>query len=279
MSPAAANNQRTAFFISDGTGVTAETLGYSLISQFEDLDYTCSTLPFVDNQAKACEAATRINNVYHESKRRPLVFATLVNPELREIMANTNCHFIDFFSTFIGPLENELKMASSYTIGKTHSVHSPKNYNSRIEAINYTLNTDDGVNLHQYKLADLILVGVSRSGKTPTCLYLALQYGLKAANYPITEDDLHTPGLPKHLLPFKKKVFGLTIDPLRLQTIRNERRPASRYASLNQCQVELRQVELLFRREKLPQLNTTNLSVEEIAAQVMAELGIARKHL
>lgn len=279
MSASTPGNKRAAFFISDGTGITAETLGYSLISQFEDLEYSCTTIPFVNNPLKAEDAAVRINNVYQETKQQPLVFATLVNPALREIIAATHCHFTDFFSTFIGPLENELKMESSYTIGRTHSVHSPKNYNSRIEAVNFTLNTDDGVNIHQYKLADIILVGVSRSGKTPTSLYLAMQFGLKAANYPITEDDLHQVGLPKHLQAYKKKLFALTIDPLRLQAIRNERRPSSRYASLNQCQAELTQVEQLFRRERLPLLNTTNLSVEEIAAQVMAELGIERKHL
>lgn len=271
--------KRTVFFVSDGTGITAETLGYSLVTQFEDLEFDYTTLPYVDTPEKAQEAVVRINNVYKDEQKTPLVFATLVNAEIRNIISTSLGMFLDFFSTFIGPIETELQSKSSYTIGRTHSVHNPKAYNSRINAINYTLNTDDGTNIHQYKQADIIMVGVSRSGKTPTCLYLSLQFGLKAANYPITEDDLNNRALPKPLQGFQHKLFGLTIDPLRLQAIRKERRPDTRYASLSQCELELKLVEQLFRIDKIPFINTSNLSIEEISTRLMAELGIQRRFL
>ncbi len=158
---------------------------------------------------------------------------------------------IDIFSTFLAPLEQELTEHSSYTVGKSHSIGHNSNYMERIEAVNFALDNDDGARTHYYDKADLILVGVSRCGKTPTCLYMAMQFGIRAANYPLTEDDMERLTLPTALRAHQHKLFGLTIDPDRLTAIRNERKPNSRYSSYAQCEFEVREVENLFRRENI----------------------------
>ena len=270
--------KRTVFFISDGTGITAQTLGHSLITQFDQIEFTQIAMPYVDTPEKAHAAVERINHAYQQDGQKPLVFSTFVSANIHCIIQKCEGLCLDFFQTFIVPLEVELKMSSSHSIGLSHSSNK-KEYTSRIDAINFTLSTDDGINTHQYKEAELILVGVSRSGKTPTSLYLALQYGIRTANYPITEEDLDAHQLPKTLLPYREKLFGLTIEPARLHAIRTERRPSSRYASLEQCQHELRIVEQLFMQSNIPYLNTTKLSIEEMATKIMVNMGIERQLL
>tara|TARA_R110002110_G_scaffold166602_1_gene367220 strand:+ start:2513 stop:3334 length:822 start_codon:yes stop_codon:yes gene_type:complete len=269
--------RRTAFFVSDRTGITAETLGLSLISQFEETHFTQVTLPFVDSEEKALEASSRINQAFKTDGDRPLVFATIIKPDIKAILSKTHAFYIDYFDTFIGQLENELKSSSSKEIGRIHGMGNGNIYNSRIEAVNFALNYDDGAKINNYEAADIILIGVSRSGKTPTCLYLAMRYGILAANYPITEDDLDNMGLPKFLVPHKSKIFGLTISAERLQAIRQGRRPNSRYATLTQCNREVRTVEKLFKQENIPHLSSTSVSIEELAAKILVISGIERK--
>ena len=270
--------KRTVFFISDGTGITAQTLGHSLITQFDQIEFAQVAIPYIDTPEKAHAVFERINLTHQQDGQKPLVFSTLVNANIYHIIQKCTGLCLDFFQTFIVPLEVELNTPSSHSIGRSHSSNK-KAYTSRIDAINFTLSTDDGINTHQYKEAELILVGVSRSGKTPTSLYLALQYGIRTANYPITEEDFDAHQLPKILLPYRQKLFGLTIEPNRLHAIRTERRPSSRYASLEQCQHELRIVEQLFMQANIPYLNTTKLSIEEIATKIMVSLGIERQLL
>ncbi|MCK2148023.1 kinase/pyrophosphorylase [Marinobacter alexandrii] len=268
--------KRTAFFISDGTGLTAEALGHSLLAQFEKIDFERVTVPYIDDEEKATEMVTRINRAAEIDGTRPLVFDTIVNRDIREIIATAEGFMIDIFGTFLNPLEQELQSSSSYTVGKSHSINNEGSYERRINAVNFALDNDDGARIRHYDEADLILVGASRSGKTPTCLYLALQYGVKAANYPITEEDLSDQLLPSALRPHKEKIFGLTIEPERLATIRNERRPNSRYSSMKQCMHEIEEIELMYRRERIPYLNTTAYSVEEISTRIMVTTGLKR---
>lgn len=269
--------RRTAFFVSDRTGITAETLGLSLISQFEDIHFTQVTLPFVDSEEKAQEASKRINQAFDTDGDRPLLFATIIKQDIKAILSKTQAFYIDYFDTFIPQLESELKSLSSKEIGRIHGMGDSNVYNSRIDAVNFALNYDDGAKINNYEGADIILIGVSRSGKTPTCLYLAMRYGILAANYPITEDDLDNVGLPKFLIPHKNKIFGLTISPERLEAIRQGRRPNSRYATLAQCIREVRTVEKLFKQENIPHLSSTSVSIEELAAKMMVISGIERK--
>ena len=268
---------RTAFMISDGTGLTVESLGNSLLSQFDKIKLEKHTIPYVDSAEKALEVVERIDQSYAETKTKSLVFLTIVNPEISTIIKKANARFFDLFSTFLSPIEEELGCKSSFRVGKTHGLADLQTYNNRIEAINYTLAHDDGIKLSGYDRADLILIGVSRSGKTPSCLYMALQFGVFAANYPLTDDDLSYSKLPECLKEYKDKLFGLTIAPERLQQIRTERRPNSKYSSKNQCIHEVNEVERLFRDEKIPFLNSTHYSIEEIVTRVMAATKIKRK--
>lgn len=267
---------RTVFFISDGTGITAEALGRSLLSQFEMISFAYTTIPYVNNIQKAEQTLKRIKQALKKDGERPIIFATLINPEISRLLHQGPGLIMDFFQTFINPLEAELEHKSSHTIGRSHGVKNYKEYMTRINAVNYALAHDDGVNTREYAKAKIILVGVSRCGKTPTCLYLALQFGLFAANYPLTEEDMRDSHIPDSLKAHHDKLFGLTIDPMRLHKIRQERRPNSDYASTKRCEAELKFAEILFNKEQIPYLDTTSRSIEEISAEIMSVIKIKR---
>ena len=264
---------RPAFFISDGTGLTVEGLGQALLSQFDSVTFDKNTLAYIDSVEKAKEAVAEINATAKKYQITPIGFDTIVNQEVRDVIANCNGFLVDIFQTFLKPLERELGKSSSYSVGMSHAVAPDGQYARRIDAVNFALDNDDGARIRYYDQADLILIGVSRSGKTPTSLYLAMQYGLKVANYPLTEDDLDDDLLPDTLRKYKARLFGLTINPERLQTIREMRRPESRYASLKQCQFEVNEVETLYRRHAIPFLSTTERSVEEISGRILQITG------
>jgi hypothetical protein len=208
---------------------------------------------------------------------RPVVFSTLVQEDLRGIVKRSNGLFLDFFDAFLGPLEGELQVKSSERAGRAHGIADQLVYSTRIDATNFALAADDGALTADYERADVILIGVSRSGKTPTCIYMAMQYGVYAANYPFTEDDFESKQLPTMVRAHTSKLFGLTITPSRLQQIRNERRPGSRYASISQCDFEVRSAENLFHRHGIPSLDTTECSIEEIASRIIERKGIERR--
>src|SRR3954468_14247655 len=243
------SQKRTVFFLSDGTGITAQMLGHSLLTQFEGVEFTQVTLPFVDSAEKAEECLARIEAENASGNGQPIVFSTLVNQELRAVCRRANALFLDFFETFIDPLEAGLGLKSIHQIGRSHSAMDKKEYQQRIEAINFAMAHDDGASHRELSQADVILIGVSRSGKTPTSLYLAMQFGVKAANYPLIPEDFDRGKLPDALRLHKPKLFGLTIAPERLHEIRKERRPDSRYAALDNCRYEVEEAETLMRRE------------------------------
>jgi [pyruvate, water dikinase]-phosphate phosphotransferase / [pyruvate, water dikinase] kinase len=267
--------KRTAFFVSDRTGITAEMLGHSLLTQFDDVAFTEITLPFVDSVEKAQEAVDRIDQAGERDGAQPIIFSTLVNSALSNIVRQANALYLDCFQVFIAPMEAALGVRSSHTVGRSHSVRNNDYYN-RMEAVNFALAYDDGVSIKEMHKADIILVGVSRSGKTPTCLYLALQYGILAANYPFIPEDFEAMKLPSSLDKFRGKLFGLTIGASRLHRIREERRPASRYSSLENCEFEIRCAETLMRQEGIPILDTTTRSIEELATVILHQTKLAR---
>lgn len=269
--------QRTVFFLSDQTGVTAETLGHSLLTQFDSQDFRQVTLPFIDNDDKALAALKKINDSARRDGIRPIVFSTLVHDDLRRIIQGSEGLYLDIFDAFLGELEEELEQESSHSAGMAHGVSDPNVYMKRIEATNFALANDDGATVRNYEQADVILVGVSRSGKTPTCLYLALQYGVFAANFPLTEEEFESGELPETLLKHRAKLFGLTIAPARLQQIRRERRSRGRYASAQQVRYELREAEKLFRRYNIPHIDATEFSIEEISSRILDSTGLERR--
>ena len=269
--------RRTAFFISDRTGITAEKLGHSLLKQFENLSFTENTLPYLDTLEKASSAVIQINQSAIIDGARPLVFSTLVNLEIQSILKSANALHLDCFNIFIKPLERELGTRSSLTVGLSHRADDIIDYHQRIESVNYSLAHDDGTSVKDSQRADIILVGVSRSGKTPTCLYLALQYGIRAANYPFIPEDFSSMLLPVQLKNLKEKLFGLTIDPVRLHQIRSERKLDSKYASLENCQYETHEAEALMRQEGIPYLDVTNKSIEELATTLLHQTQLERR--
>jgi len=265
-------SQRTVFFISDGTGITAETFGNAILAQFE-FKPRHVRLPFIDSVDKAHQAIRQINHTAEVEGKRPIVFTTLVNMEILAVI-KTHCNgmLLDMFGMFVAPLESELGIKSNHRVGRFSDASKSKEYDDRIEAINFSLAHDDGQSNRDLEASDVILVGVSRSGKTPTSLYLAMQYGLKASNYPLIPEDFERRQLPPALVPHRKKIFGLTIAPERLSQIRNERRPNSKYASLENCREEIHEAEAMMRREGIRWLSTTTKSIEEISTTILQEI-------
>ena len=266
--------RRTVFFVSDGTGITAQMLGHSLLTQFEGVQFNQVTMPFVDSVARAEECLDQIEREAIRVNGQPVVFSTLVNAELRAVIKRANALVFDFFETFIDPLEAGLGVPSTHTIGRTHSSADKPSYHRRMEAVNFSMAHDDGASHVDLTSADVILVGVSRSGKTPTCLYLALQFGVRAANCPLIPEDFARGVLPEALRPHKSKIYGLTINPERLHEIRQQRRPDSRYAALSNCREEVESAEKMMRREGIRWLDSSTKSIEEISTTVLQELKL-----
>lgn len=269
--------KRTVFYLSDRTGITAETLGHSLLTQFDGIKWETVNVPFLDDIEKAKTVLVQINQAAERDNHRPLVFSTLLKPEILEVIKQANCRIFDFFETFIRSIEEELHQPFARMAGRSHGLQQHLSYFKRIAAINYVLAHDDGVNPRNFAEADIILIGVSRSGKTPACLYLGLQYGIAAANYPLTPEDMSAMRLPKVLENVSSKLFGLTLSAAQLHFIRQERRPDSQYASLAQCQQEIQWQESLFRLFKIPYLDTTRISIEEISATILNRCGLKRR--
>jgi regulator of PEP synthase PpsR (kinase-PPPase family) len=265
--------ERSVFFVSDGTGITAETFGNSILAQFPAKPRHVRR-PFIDTVEKAHSVVGEINAVAGHEGKRPIVFITLVDDPIRNVLTGPGCKglVLDMFRTFVEPLEAEFGVKSSHRVGRFTDASQSQEYHDRIEAINFSLAHDDGQSARNLDIADVILVGVSRSGKTPTSLYLAMQHGIKAANYPLIPDDFERGRLPSSLAPYKRKCFGLTIDPERLSQIRNERRPNSRYASLENCRYEVNEAEAMMRRDGIQWLSSTHKSIEEIATTILRDV-------
>jgi [pyruvate, water dikinase]-phosphate phosphotransferase / [pyruvate, water dikinase] kinase len=270
-------DRRTVFFVSDRTGITAEMLGNSLLSQFEDVQFRRQTVPFVDTAEKIAAVIRQVNDAAVRDGRPPIVFSSVVDEiASATLRREVNALTLDLFQIFIAPLEAELGAKSSHTAGRSHGIANSSDYFARMDAINFTQTHDDGAATRDLSKAQVILVGVSRCGKTPTSLYLALQFGVRAANFPLTPDDFADRKLPGSILTHRAKLFGLTIDPDRLHKIREERRPGSRYASLENCRHEVREAEDLMHRERIPMLDTSAKSIEEIATTILHRAELAR---
>ncbi len=276
--PNTIKTNRTVLIVSDGTGITAETFCHAVLAQFGSLKFKQIRLPFVDSLEKALETRNRINQIMLQDGIRPIVFSTLVNPDINSLVKEADALFLDLFTTFVVPLEQEFGVQSTHSVGRFHQTADSQAYKNRIEAINYSLTHDDGQTTRDLEVADVILVGVSRSGKTPTSLYLAMQYGLKAANCPLIPEDFARGQLPSWLPKHKHKIFGLSISPERLSEIRNERRPNSRYAAIENCRYEVQAAEEMMAREKITWLSSTSKSIEEIATTVIQKLNLDKGH-
>ncbi|TXJ07820.1 MAG: kinase/pyrophosphorylase [Acinetobacter sp.] len=268
---------RSVFFISDGTAITAETLGHSLLAQFPNVNFDIHIMPYVDSEESALNVVHEINHIAARDGCLPLVFDTLVDLRVRDIINTAHAVNLDVFEGIISKLETELGTTATTLVGQTHAVTDSESYKARIDAVHFALDNDDGARTRHYDQADIILIGVSRSGKTPTSIYLSLQFGIRVANYPLTEDDLDDNKLPAVLKPHKNKLFGLMIDAERLVAIRTERKANSRYASFSQCQMELRAIEGIYISEGIKYLNVSEMSIEEISTRILQSTGLKRR--
>ena len=263
---------RPVFFVSDHTGIIAEIIGKSLLSQFPDEAFAPTSLPFVDNLEKANIAAQQIREAWKNTSLKPFVYSTLTDPGARAALAACGALVMDIYGHFQGMMVGEIGYLPEPLRGRSHGMGDRSDYYLRINAVNFALAADDGLSIEKYQRADAILVGVSRSGKTPTSLYMAMQYGLNVANYPLTPENFEQPGLPKSLLPYLSKLRGLTLAPERLAQIRSERRPNSPYSSLDTCRRELNLATKLMRDARIPVVDSSARSVEEIAALIKQSL-------
>ena len=267
---------RSVFFVSDGTAITSETLGHALLAQFSQVNFEQVRISFVGDEIAALDAVSLINAANKKDQAPPIVINTIVDKKISDLIHGSEGIVLDLFATFLNRLEEALGVKPQPTVGRTHGIEDFARYEDRMEATNFALTHDDGESI-EFSKADLILVGVSRCGKTPTCLYMALHYGVKAANYPLTEDDLEETHLPSFLRRYKHKIVGLMIEPDRLAQIRETRKPNSRYASLAQCHKEVDQAESLLRTEGITVFQTTHSSIEEISTRVLSALGLQRE--
>lgn len=268
---------RTVFVISDHTGITAESVARSLLAHFEGVTFEYQARPFTDTEAEIEAIVSEVRLVHQVQGLRPIIFSTLTNPALSALLEQAPALVFDLFGPYLGVLEAELGARVQPRVGRFHSINDAGAYFTRIDAVDFVLATDDGLGGKHYAQAEVILVGVSRAGKTPTCLFLGLQYGIRAANYPLAEDDFERLTLPEPLQPYRAKVFGLTIDPLHLQKIRTARKPGSRYATLEQCRYEVERAELLFKNNGIRYFDTTTSSIEEIATTIVQNAGLSRR--
>lgn len=274
------NNERpvrTAFFISGSTAITSEAVGRSMLTQFQEFDFEQVTIPYIKTEEQIKDVIKQIEAANKENGHRPLVFSTIADGHLRSLLAESKALILDMFEAFLTPLEKEIGIKPSLQSGRSHAIQDVSSYRIRIDAVHFALENDDGALVKYYDQADMIIIGVSRSGKTPSCLYMALQFGLYMANYPLTEEDFEHTRLPESLMPYRHKLFALTIDPDRLQAIRSERRANSRYASAQQCEMEVQAFQNLIERYRIPFVNVTELSIEEIATRIIAKSGVQRR--
>lgn len=268
---------RDVFYVSDGTAITCETLGHTVLAQFP-FKANIQTFPFIESEEKLNELLKEIEFSFSASGAYPLVFFSMVIPEIKERLLQANAHFYDVLENLVASVEADLNLEAKPQLQRSHSVNKDSvGYFDRIAAVEYTLAHDDGISLRGLEEADIILLGVSRSGKTPTSLYMAMQFGLRVVNYPFIDEDIKRLQLLPSFEVFRHKLFGLTIDAERLTEIRGNRLADSEYASTEQCITELISVEALFRREAIPYINTSSMSVEEISTRILERTGLKRR--
>lgn len=265
------------FYISDGTGITAETIGHTLMSQFNQDNLESLTIPYIDTEEKAIKIVEKINLASANSEKKPLILATIINDDIRKIIKNSDGYMLEFFDIFLKPIANVLQQPYEHVAGRSHGIFDKKNYKNRLNAVNLSLTCDDGMAMKHYKDVDLIILGPSRTGKTPTCLYLSLHFGIAAANYPLISDDLEKIAAPSFIHEFKNKLFGIIVDPKRLHLMREERNIDAKYASETQCIWEINRIKKIYKQFNIPFMDVTNHSIEEIATKALEQLNISRK--
>ncbi len=262
-------NAKDVYYISDSTAILAEDLGRALLCQFPGISFNEEKIPFVRSPEQAQAALQKI--LERSGGRFPLLFCTIIDRNIREIFDSPEVEYFDILNGFLGQLEHSLEATPLREPGFSRR---GKDIAKRVEAIHYTLEHDDGTRTREYHQADIILVGVSRSGKTPVSVYLATHFGLKAANFPLTSEQLDNYVLPVDIIRNRQRALGLTSSPKHLHKIREKRYKGSSYASLSTCSRELQQARQLFSQHQIRVLETEGKSIEELAVQAIQLTGI-----
>jgi [pyruvate, water dikinase]-phosphate phosphotransferase / [pyruvate, water dikinase] kinase len=260
------------FFLSDSTGITAETMGNALLIQFPDLRFERRLIPFISTIDEA-RRVVKVLDTAAAGPVTPLAFSTAAVEEVRHELSHTKCPLIDFFDLHMERVESILGTKGIRVAARLHGMGDVKRYNTRMAAVEYAIEHDDGQSMRALDKADVILIAPSRCGKTPTTMYLALQHGIFVANYPLVDEDFETAELPRPVRGLRDRCFGMLTTPARLSQVRHERRPNSRYASLAQCTYELRQAEAMYRNHRLPVINSSTKSVEEMSTVILQTLN------
>jgi [pyruvate, water dikinase]-phosphate phosphotransferase / [pyruvate, water dikinase] kinase len=260
------------FFLSDSTGITAETMGNALLIQFPDLRFERRLIPFISTIDEA-RRVVKVLDTAAAGPVTPLAFSTAAVEEVRHELSHTKCPLIDFFDLHMERVESILGTKGIRVAARLHGMGDVKRYNTRMAAVEYAIEHDDGQSMRALDKADVILIAPSRCGKTPTTMYLALQHGIFVANYPLVDEDFETAELPRPVRGLRDRCFGMLTTPARLSQVRHERRPNSRYASLQQCTYELRQAEAMYRNHRLPVINSSTKSVEEMSTVILQTLN------
>ncbi len=269
--PAAEPKTVPVFFLSDSTGISAETMGNALLIQFPNLRFERKLIPFISTVEEARKVVAILDKAA-AGPMTPLAFSTTALTDIREELHKSVCPLIDFFDLHMSRVESILGVTGMRVAARLHGISDIQRYNTRMQAVEYAIEHDDGQSMRALDKADVILLGPSRCGKTPTTMYLALQHGVFVANYPLVEEDFVSAELPRPVRNLRDRCFGLTTTPARLSQVRNERRPNSRYASLEQCSYELRQAEAMFRTHRIPVVNSSAKSVEEMSTVILQQL-------
>ena len=264
------------FFLSDSTGISAETMGNALLIQFPEMHFERRLIPFIVTAAEA-RRVVAVLDAAADGPVTPIAFTTAATDEIRHILHTTRCPMIDFFELHMSRVEEVFGVTAKRHVAKLHGVGDIQRYNSRMAAIEYSIEHDDGQSIRALDRADVVLVAPSRCGKTPTTMYLALQHGLFVANYPLVEEDLDAAELPRPVRALRERCIGILADAKRLSEVRQARRPNSRYASIEQCRYELRQAEAMYHTNRIPVINSTTRSVEEMSTLIIQILETRTK--
>ncbi len=271
------NNTHQVYLISDSTGETLDRIFMALKAQFNNFDYDL-------NQFSFTRTKNQITTILNDAKKQesPIILYTVVNSKLAKFLAEkANEKNIPCFGVLGDLILNFSKILNEKATHLPSAQHVlDEDYYKRIEAIQFTMNHDDGNNTENILESDIVLVGVSRTSKTPTSIYLANK-GLKTSNIPLINDM----SIPNDIMKSKTLcVIGLTTEAERLYDIRRNRlsslkeNEASDYTNLEKIRLEVEESKKMFKKNKWPTIDVTRKSVEETAASIIKIFEIQNKN-
>lgn len=267
-------SSKDVYYVSGSTALLAEDVGKALLCQFQEISFNEEKIPFIKTRAAAEKAMKHI--LEQSGGVRPLVFCTIMDAGIKKILDSPEVEFFDVFGNVLDRLENCLETKALRVPGYSRNIDDIT-LAKRVEAIHFSIEHDDGTRSREYDEAEVILLGVSRSGKTPVSVYLATHMGIKSANFPLTSEHLDSYELPPEIVRNRKKVVGLMTSPGLLHKIREQRYSGSTYAKLSTCATELNQAKEIYLRYGIQSLETDGKSIEETSVQVTQLVDIPRK--